>query len=84
MVAQDEGGGFDVLCLVVVEAYDIDHLVEAHRVNFEYVLECEAGRGELGLEAAHGDSIGGVFGLRRKHKCYQGLEALVLRFRSED
>lgn len=78
-VAQDQRRGFDVLGLVVVEADEVDQFVEARGVDVEDVLEGEARGREVGLEAAHGDGVGGVFGLRGEHERDEGLEALVLR-----
>lgn len=78
LVTEDESCGFDILCLVIVEADDVDHFIEAHWVDIEDVREREPWEGKFSLEAAHCDCVGSVFGLRREHKCYESLEALVL------
>ena len=61
-----------------MEADNIDHFVEFDRVDSKDVLERKTGMGQLGLQTAHGDGIGGVLRLRGKHECNKGLEALVL------
>ena len=66
-VAQNDGGGFDVAGFVVVEADDVDELVEADGIDGEDVFECEAGVWQFSLEAAHGDCVGGVFCLGGEH-----------------
>ena len=41
-------------------------------------MECEAWGGEFGLETAHGEGVGCVFGLGGEHQGDEGLEAFVL------
>ena len=79
-VAQHERRGFDVAGFVVVEADGVDEGVERGGRHGEDVFEREAGRGEFGVEAAHGEGGGGVFGLGGEHEGDEGLESLVLRF----
>jgi len=62
-----------------VEADDEYHFVEAHRVDGDDVFECKTGVRKLGLQAAHGDGVGGVLGLGGEHKGNEGLETLILR-----
>ena len=63
VVAEDGRGRLDVSGLVVVEADDVDELVERDGVHRKDVFEREARGRELRLQAAHGDGVGGVLGL---------------------
>ena len=77
---QDEHGSFYVFCLVVVEADGVDEVVEGGGGNGDDVFEGETWWWEFGLQAAHGEGGGGVFGLGGEHEGDEGLEAFVLFF----
>ena len=78
IVTEDERGGFDIFRLVVVEADGVDEVVERDGVDGEDVVEGKAWGGELGLQTAHGEGVGGVFSLGGEHEGDEGLKAFVL------